>query len=134
VEQPESVEQAADEIARWLIEEARLTSAPLDLIDGLDGSGCILGARESSEAESQCGLGGQLCGYLSVDQHELVLDRWHVPRREDLLERGERRADQERLRQGHGAEAIAHGVDRGALVCVGVDEQPLGAVALVAVA
>jgi adenylate cyclase len=34
MEQPESVEQTADEIARWLIEEARLTSAPLDLIDG----------------------------------------------------------------------------------------------------
>jgi len=34
VEQPESAEQAADEIVRWLIEEARLTSAPLDLING----------------------------------------------------------------------------------------------------
>ena len=34
VEQPESVERAADEIARWLIGEARVTSVPLDLIDG----------------------------------------------------------------------------------------------------
>ena len=34
MEQPESVERAADEIARWLIGEARVTSAPLDLIDG----------------------------------------------------------------------------------------------------
>jgi adenylate cyclase len=33
-ESSESVERAVGEIARWLIEEARLTSAPLDLIDG----------------------------------------------------------------------------------------------------
>jgi adenylate cyclase len=34
VEQPDSVERAADEIARWLIGEARVSSLPLDLIDG----------------------------------------------------------------------------------------------------
>ena len=34
VEQAESVERAADEIARWLIGEARVTCTPLDLIDG----------------------------------------------------------------------------------------------------
>ena len=33
-EAPESGERAADAIARWLIDEARLTAAPLDLIEG----------------------------------------------------------------------------------------------------
>jgi adenylate cyclase len=34
MEHPESVERAADEIAHWLISDARVTAAPLDLIDG----------------------------------------------------------------------------------------------------
>jgi adenylate cyclase len=34
VDRPESIERVGGEIARWLIGEARVTSAPLDLIDG----------------------------------------------------------------------------------------------------
>jgi hypothetical protein len=34
MEQPESVEKAADAVARWLIGEARVVCTPLDLIDG----------------------------------------------------------------------------------------------------
>ncbi len=34
VDEPENIDRTGGEIARWLIDEARLTCAPLDLIDG----------------------------------------------------------------------------------------------------